>query len=133
MPRKLFFALVATALGASIADARIVWPEYSPVEKVARTEIVVVGTVRASEKDTVIADAWRANKIAHKVAIVKVEKVLLGTDVPKRVGVAFLQHDDPKVFVRPPGRGGYEPVNLAVGHAGVFFLTRHESGEFYTI
>lgn len=133
MLRKLFFALIATAVVASVADARIVVPTYSPVEKAARAEIIVVGTVTAIEKESVTAGDPNGNTRAHKIAVLKVEKVLFGADVPKRLAIAFVPDTDSTVFVRPPGRGGYEAVNLAVDHSGVFFLAKDASGEFYTI
>ena len=133
MLRNLSLAVVVTVFGAAAADARIVVPVLTPVEKTTRAEVAVVGTVTAIEKDTVIAENDRGYKVAHRIAVLKVETVLLGANVPKRLGIAFVPDADPKVFVRPPGRGGYHPVNLAVGHAGVFFLAKDASGEYYTI
>jgi hypothetical protein len=40
---------------------------------------------------------------------------------------------DPAVPPGRGGRGGFQPVNLNVEQSGVFFLTRHPGGEFYTI
>jgi hypothetical protein len=131
--RRNLLAALTVALVAAPAAARIVVPDLSPVEKVALAEIVLTGAVTAIEKDTVIAPDAQGNKVAHKLAVIKVEKGLLGADKLTHVKVAFVPDSDPKVFVRPPGRGGYQPVNLAVGHAGVFFLAKSPDGDFYTI
>jgi hypothetical protein len=136
MIRNLLLASVAVAVLAVPAEAKRAIRIFSPLEKVAQSEVVVTGKVSAIEKDTVMAAQFpKGEKVAHKVAVIKVEKGLFGAANVTHVKVGFVPPPpaDPNTPVRPvPGRG-FGPVNLTEGQEGLFFLTKHHSGEFYTI
>ncbi len=136
MYRKLVLAALVVAVVAVPVEAKRVARPFSPVEKVARAELVVSGSVSAVQKDPVmlVQYAGDPNKVAHTVATIKIEKGLLGTGKLTEVKVAFVAppKPDPNVPVRP-GRGGFQPVNLTPGQEGVFFLTKHPGGDYYTV
>jgi hypothetical protein len=79
--------------------------------------------------------AGDTEKTPHKVAVIKIEKALLGAAGVTHVKVGFLPPPltDPAVPPGRGGRGGFQPIHLIVEQSGVFFLTRHPSGKFYTI
>lgn len=136
MIRTLTLAAVAVALFAAAADAKRVARPFGPVEKVARAEAVFVGKVSAVEKDAVMLPQYPGdpNKVAHKVAVIKVEKGLLGTGKATEFKVAFVAPPkaDPKAPPRPV-RGGPQGIDLAAGQEGVFFLAKHPDGTHYTV
>jgi hypothetical protein len=137
MIRNLFLAAAAVALfivPAGAAGKRAI-RIFSPVEKVAQSEMVVTGKVASFDKDAMLPQyAGDPNKVAHKVAVVKIEKGLLGADKLTEVKVAFVAppKPDPNVPVRPV-RGGFQQVNLTEGQQATFFLTKHVGGDYYTI
>ncbi|MBA4063804.1 MAG: hypothetical protein C0501_08845 [Isosphaera sp.] len=135
MLRILSLAAAAVALCAAPAGAKRIAPLPGLVEKVARSEAVVVGKVTAVEKDRVMLPQYPGakDKVAHAVAVVTVEKGLLGAGAAKEFKVAFVPppKPDPNVPVRPVrGRG---PVDLPVGLEGVFFLTAHPGGTYHAV
>ncbi len=105
---------------------------FTPVEKAARAEVVFTGKVSAIAADTVMLQSYvgEPNKIAYKVATIKIEKGLFGTDKMTEVKVAFVAppKPDPKAPVRP-GRG-FRPIELTEGQEGTFFLTKLPGGEY---
>jgi hypothetical protein len=136
MIRNLLLAAVATVAVAVPAAAGKAIRLFSPVEKVARAEVVVVGKVSAVEKGTV--DAVRfpgdTNKVPHKVVVIKIDKGLVGGGAITHIKVGFVPPPpaDPNTPVRPV-RGGFQQIDLKEGQEGLFFLTKHPSGEFYTV
>ena len=137
MTRKILAAAAVAALFAAPAAAggkraiRI----FSPVEKVAQSDAVVVGKVTSFDKDAMLPQhAGDPNKVAHKVAVVKVEKGLLGAGKMTEVKVAFVPppKPNPNAPVRPV-RGGFQPVELKEGQEATFFLTKHAGGDYYTV
>jgi hypothetical protein len=138
MIRTLLTAAAAVALFVVPTDAygkraiRI----FSPVEKVAHAEVVVTGKVASFDKDAMLPQyPGDPNKVAHKVAVVKIEKGLLGAGDMKEVKIAFIAPPkaDPKAPPVRPLRGGFAQVNLAEGQEATFFLTKHIGGDYYTI
>jgi hypothetical protein len=141
MIRKLFAALAVAALLVVPAEAkgkraiRI----FTPVEKVAHAELVVTGKVASFDKDAMLVQyAGDPNKVAHKVAVIKIEKGLLGAGKMTEVKVAFVAPPKPDPNappVRPgrPGRGGFQQIDLKEGQQATFFLTRHVGGDYYAI
>src|SRR5690349_11243173 len=125
MRRFLLVALVAV-LAVTAAPAKRVAAPPNPVQRALAAEVVVVGKVTAIEKEAVeLPPAPDApNKVAYKVAVVKVEAGLAGADNLTHVKVGF-------VPVGGPPRG-FGPVALTEGQEGLFFLTKHPSGQFYT-
>ena len=137
MIRSVLLAAVAVAVFAVPVEAKRAIRIFTPIEKVARAEIVVSGKVSAVEKEMVNAIRFVGDKekVPHKVVVIKIEKGLIGGDAITHVKVGFLPPPpaDPAGGVRPPVRGGFQQVDLKEGQEGVFFLTKHPSGEFYTI
>lgn len=136
MIRTLALAAAGVAAFAAPADAKRVARPFGPVEKVARADAVLVGKVSSVGKDVVMLPQYPGdpNKVAHKVAVIKVEKGLLGTDKATEFKVAFVPPPkaDPNVPVRG-GRGGFQPIDFAAGQEGVFFLTKHPDGSHYAV
>lgn len=135
MIRYCLLATAAAAVFAVPVEAKRVARAFTPVEKVARAEIVVAGKVSAIEKDLVNAIRFPGDteKVGHKVAVIKIDKGLVGGQGVTHVKVGFVPPPpvDPNAPVRP-GRGGFQQFELKEGQEGVFFLTKHPSGEFYT-
>lgn len=136
MLRKLLMAAAAAAVLAVPVEAKRAIRIFTPLEKVARAEIVVTGKVSAVEKELVNAIRFAGDneKVAHKVAVIKIDKPLVGGGSVTHVKVGFIPPPpaDPSVPPRPV-RGGFQAVDLKEGQEGLFFLTKHPSGEFYTI
>jgi hypothetical protein len=129
-------AAAALVVAPPVAGKRLV-RVFSPTERVAQSEVVVVGKVSAIEKETVMAaPVPGGEKVAHKVAVIKIEKGLLGAANVTHVKVGFVPPADRG---EPPATGpgrpnrGFGPVNLTEGQEGAYFLSKHPSGEFYTI
>jgi hypothetical protein len=112
---------------------------FTPIEKVAHADLVVTGKVASFDKDAMLPQyAGDENKVTHKVAVIKIEKGLLGAGKVTEVKVAFVPPPKPDPNappVRPgrPGRGGFQQIELKEGQQATFFLTRHPGGDFYTI
>jgi len=136
MTRSLLLAAIAIAVVALPAEAKRIARPFTPIEKTALSEVVVTGTVSAIEKEMVdtIRFPGDKEKTPHRVALIKIDKALVGGGAVTHVKVGFIPPPpvDP-ITPRPPIRGGYQPVDLTVGQKGVFFLTQHPSGEFYSI
>jgi hypothetical protein len=136
MIRNLFVAAAAVALFAAPGEAKRAIRLFSPVEKVAHAEVVVAGKVASFDKDAMLPQyPGDPNKVAHKVAVVKVEKGLLGAGDMKEVKIAFVAPAKPNPKAPPvrPVRGGFGQVDLAEGQEATFFLTKHAGGEYYAI
>lgn len=137
MRSKLILAAVAAAVlvAPAAAGGKRAIRIFNPVEKTARAEAVFVGKVSALEKDAVMLPQYPGdpNKVAHKVAVIKVEKGLLGSDKVKEFKVAFVAppKPDPNVPVRPVRGGAFGPINFTEGQEGVYFLTKHPGGGDY--
>ena len=121
---------------ADPASGRVMAPA-NPVQRALRSELVVVGKVTAIEKDAVeVAVPGSPGKVAYKVAVIKVEAALAGADNLTHVKVGFVPPPkaDPANPPAPPVGGlGRAPVVPTEGAEGLFFLTKHPSGQFYTI
>ena len=135
MYRYLFAAAAAALVLATPVEAKRI-PAFSPFQKLVSADAVVVGKVTAIEKDLVDATPSPGvkDKITYKVAVLKVESGLIGATNATHVKVGFVPPPpgDPAPGGRP-GRGGFGPVHLTEGQEGLFYLTKHHSGEFYTI
>jgi hypothetical protein len=116
-------------------------------QRAATAQVVVVGKVTAIEKDTVDATRFAGDKekVAHKVAVVKIENNLGGADNLTHIKVGFIPR--PKAqpapvpqpgggpvgrpFVRP--RPGLQTPELKEGQEMLLFLDKHPSGGFYVM
>ncbi len=137
MIRKLIVAAVAALVTAMPVEAKRAILLYTPVQKLVRADAVVVGKVTAIEKESVTATPapGATEKLSYKVAVIKVETGLVGAANVTHIKVAFIPAAAPAPNVPPgrPIRGGFQPVNLTEGLEGLFYLTKHHSGDFYTI
>lgn len=140
MFRVLFLVAVAVLLVPTSVEAKVVAISYTPLQKLVRADTVVVGKVTAFEKDTVDATPSPGVKDKHvyKIAIIKIESGLLGDANATHVKVGFIPPppDQEESLASGPGRlrqTGFEPVYLTKDMEGLFFLTKHHSGEFYII
>jgi hypothetical protein len=90
------------------------------------------GKVTAIEKDTLDAAPFPGDptKVAHKIAVVKVETPLAGVTGTTHLKIGFVPPPPPGT--RPVRSGIAEPVP-AEGQEALFFLTRHHAGDFYTM
>ena len=110
MPRFLIATLALCALTAGARADRI-GPYASPVERALRVPVVVVGKVTALEKETVEAPIYpgATQKIAHTVAVVKVESNLVGANDLTHLKVGFVTTAAEKGGGIRPGRGPNNP------------------------
>src|SRR6266545_5005658 len=138
---RYFLAAAAAALVlATPVEAKRAIRILTPLEKLVYADTVVVGKVTAIEKDTVDAEPvpGAKDKQTYKVAVIKIESGLVGAANVTHVKVAFIPPARPEPPAvgpgrLPPGRGGFGPVHLTEGMEGLFYLTKHHSGEFYII
>jgi hypothetical protein len=114
----------------------------SPAQRAASADVVVVGKVTAIEKELVEAQQFPGapNKVAHKVAVVKIETRLAGADNITHVKIAFVPPPklDPNAQPVPgrpirPIRPGLQAPDLKEGQELLFFLTKHPGGDFYVM
>ena len=134
MFRALVLAVVAALLLAPpVAAKRVILP-HTPLQKVVRAELVVVGKVTAIEKDTVnvLPVPGAPEKVAHQVAVIKVESGLVGAENVTHVKVGFIPPAPDEPPARP-GRGGFGSITPTAGMEGVFYLNKHHSGSFFAI
>jgi hypothetical protein len=122
----LTVAALVVASPAARADRAA--PIAQPIERALRVPVVVVGKITAIEKDPVEATLYPGvpNKVAYRIALVKVESNLLGADGSTHLRVGFI----------PAAAGlrrGPENPNLAEGQEWLFFLTKHHDGPFHAI
>lgn len=135
MFRKLLIASAAVAVFAIPVEAKRVARMHTPVEKFVRGDVVVAGKVSAIEKEMVNAIRFPGDteKVPYKVAIIKIDKGFVGADAITHVKVGFIPPSPANPMPARPVRGGFQSVTLNEGQEGLFFLTKHPSGEFYTI
>lgn len=131
MIRKLIVAAAVAVVLVTPVEAKRAFLSYTPLEKFVRSDAVVVGKVTAIEKDAVSATPAPGvpEKVAYKIAVVKVETGLVGAANATHVKVAFI----PPAPVAPgtPVRPGLPQVNLTEGTEGLFYLVKHHSADFY--
>jgi len=108
----------------------------SPIpQRVATTDVVVVGKVTKVEDKTVEATAFpgQTDKMQYKIAVVKIEDGIAGAKGLTHVRVGMIQQPmgGPGGPIRPGiGRGG--PPALEQDQEVLLFLTQHHDGNFYT-
>jgi hypothetical protein len=122
---RLALIPLCLALLALPAPAKRIAAPPSPVQRAIQAEVVVTGKVTAIEKEPVeVEDANGGQKLAHTVAIIKVDSAL--------VGAANMTHLKVGFTASAPGRGRGPIVRLEKDQEGLFFLTKHPSGQFHT-
>jgi len=145
-------------LAASVALAAIVVADNAasgmkiamrpPAQRAISAEVVIVGKVTAIEKETVdaIQYANAKDKIAFKVAVVKIQTNLAGADNMTHIKIGFVPPPPPAPSVQPvpiqPGgpavvpirpRPGLQSPVLKEGQEMLFFLVKHPSANFYVM
>ncbi len=137
MIRYLLTAAVAALVLATPVEAKRAIRIFTPMEKLVRADVVAVGKVTAIEKKEVEATPYAGDntKLSYKIAVVKIETGLVGAGNVTHVKVGFIPPPpaDPAAPPVRPGRGGLQQVNLIENMEGLFYLTKHHSGEFYII
>jgi hypothetical protein len=104
--------------------------------------VTVTGKVTSIEKDTVDASSpfvGAKDKLAYKVAVVKIDKALVGADNLTHIKVGFIPpapNPGPNPGpvggpIRPGIRPGFQAPELKVGQELVLFLAKHPSADFY--
>jgi hypothetical protein len=156
MRRLAGFCLAAVAAVATTDPvAGLVMAAKAPVQRAVTADVVVVGKVTAIEKEAVeVAPVPNApNKLAFKVAVVKIETPLAGADGVTHLKVGFIPPPmavpnagiaanaanaaPPAANARGPAarqfRPGMQIPELKEGQEFLFFLTRHPSGQFHAM
>ncbi len=146
--RKYLYAtaLAVAGLFAVPSTAGALMIAFQPAPQRALTaDVVIVGKVTAIEKETVDAEQFpgQKQKVAHKVAVVKIETGLAGANNVTHIKIGFIPQ--PKVEPQPvnpnqpailpirPGRPGFGMPELKEGTEMLFFLSKHHAADFYTI
>jgi hypothetical protein len=139
MVRSLVVAALAALVVALPAGAKRVARVFTPLDCLVRADAVVVGKVTALEKEPVTAAPapGNPNKISYTVAVIKLESGLYGADNVTHVKVAFIppprDHQEPPANTGKSQRTDFHPVYLKEGMEGLFYLSKHHSGQFYII
>lgn len=122
---------LALLLGTATARADRIALIATPVERALSVPIVVTGKVASIEKDTVDAPlyAGASQKVAHKIAVVKIESNLKGAAGVTHLRIGFVPAGAAGIR---SGRGPENPV-LAQGQEWLFFLVKNPTGEFHSI
>jgi hypothetical protein len=118
--RWLVVPLILAAFAPFTPAKRIAAPP-NPVQRALLADTVVVGKVTSIEKEPVEVEEG-GQKTAFKIGVVKIESALLGA--------ANTTHIKVGVPAGRPGRG--LTATLEENQEGVFFLTKHPSGQFHT-
>jgi hypothetical protein len=143
MKRLLVIALLAaavsllgTAAPAQVEKRAALAIIFQPLpERVASSDVVVVGKVTAIEDKTVMAEAFPGSpeKAEFQIGSIKIEDGILGVKNLTHVKVGFIKPMEVqpgKPIIRP---GGYGPPKLTIDQEGIFFLQKHPGESFYTM
>lgn len=126
------------AAGKAVAAAPGIALPSHPLDRVMTAPVVVVGKVASIEEEAVEAEPYpkAPQKVAYKVAIVKIDDALAGAKGLTHIKIGFVAPTAPPV---DPNLGGIRRVRqpaaelaLAADQTGCFFLTKHPSADFYT-
>lgn len=119
----LFVPFVVFAF-APLSEAKRIAAPPNPVQRALTAEVVITGKVTAIEKDAVeVEEVKDSPKVAYKIAVIKVESSLAGAANTTHVKVGFPAN-------ARPGRGRI--IALEENQEGLFFLSKHPSGQFHT-
>lgn len=132
MFRVLFAAPLVALVLAAPAEAKRV-RLFTPLEKLVRADAVLVGKVTAVEKEPAVVPAapGAKEKLSYRVAVVKVETGIVGAGEVTHIKIGF-EPTAADLNSAPPRRGP-APFSPTTNAEGLFFLTKHPSGDFYTI
>jgi hypothetical protein len=148
MRRYLLSAVAAVSVvGLVAAPAAALMIARLPIDSLAlTTPVIVTGKVTSIDKDTVDASspyAGATDKIAYKVATVKIDKALAGADGITHIKIGFIPPAPPapngpgaQPGIRPIGRPirpGLQLPELKVDQESLFFLAKHPKADFYVL
>jgi hypothetical protein len=130
---------LALAVPAWSYALAIAMPMKPGPNRVATTDTIIVGRVMGMEDVDVkvpVAPGQQATQ-TYRIAIVSVTDVIKGKADLKRVRVGFvpLNNGGPGGGPGggPIGRPGFGPVQLQTGQEGLFYLSKHPTGDFLTV
>jgi hypothetical protein len=122
------------ALAAVVAPVQAGAPARVPtvVERAFYARVVIVGKVTTIEKETVDAIPYPGtkDKVAYKVAVVKVETNLAGAAGVTHIKLGFIPPVKPDPKAKRPVRPDWRP-EIKEGQEMLFFLTKHPEAGFY--
>lgn len=143
MTIRLSLSVAAVLLAFTLmADAKaLIAPPGRPGDQVVQADVVVLGKVTEVEKDEVTATLYpgapKAEAVAFKVAVLKVEDTLLGGRGLTQFRIGFPADAPAAPGGGPAGgrirRPGFGPVALTAGQEGCFLLVRHHEADFYVL
>src|SRR5262249_23930638 len=121
-------------------DKAALWPprvlasaEVPLPDRIVQSDIVVLGRVAALEPKDV--EAVLPYKLDYRIAVVKVQEVIHGQKDVKELRLGFTSFDQAqKVFKTGkamPTLSHGEFMRVTVGQEGMFFLRKHQQGNFY--
>jgi len=138
---SLLMSGLAVALTAVSAPALMIAMK-PPSQRALSAETIVIGKVTSIEKDTIEATPFigAPNKLAFKIAVVKVETALAGANNVTHIKVGFIP-PPPPAPAGPVPPGGIRPgigrrplmPELKEGQELVLFLAKHPDAGFYTM
>ena len=127
--RMILPTLVALALCSGSAVATSI--RYVPIpERVARADLIVVGTVTEIEEKAIETPLYPGHpKSRHRIAVVKVSELLLGSEKKAtELRIAFVAKED------QPNPGLWKgPPPLEKDSELLLFLRKHSSEDFYRL
>ena len=130
-------AVAALALVGNSAAGKVAFINYTTSQKAVQADAVVVGKVSEIEAEDaeVLPHPGAADKVKLKVGVIKIADGLVGAKNVTHVKVLFApgQPSNPDLVGRRPIRGGLNPVSLAEGQDGLFFLTKHPTAASYYV
>jgi hypothetical protein len=141
--RRFFLSLAAAALVLAlnaVPSPALMIAMKPPAQRAISADAVVVGKVTAIEKELVEAAPFvgAPNKVAYKVAVVKVDSALAGANNVTHIKVGFVPPPPPappqpvQPGLRPAiGRRPNLTPELKEGQEFVFFLAKHPDANFY--
>jgi hypothetical protein len=127
-------AIVAIFTVAGDRRAGAPAPIPIPVERALGVPVVVVGKVTSIEADTVEAIPYPGapNKVAYRIAVVKIEAALAGAAGTTHLKVGFVPPAKPDLAAKRPLRPAPTLPDLREGEQMLLFLRKHHDGGFYT-
>lgn len=133
-------------VGMAEAKALRIAAPPKPAMQAVQADVIVLGKVTEIEKETVEATPFKGapkeQKVAYKIAVLKIEDPMIGARGLTQLRVGFIadaapaapaggDQDAPRIAIARPGRPGFGPVALTAGMEGVFMLNQHHDGDFY--